>query len=94
MLAYFIALPIFFECHARQHQHENGEENSDELVYAIVTPDCEICDLYYSQVGFIDVSFSQSIDHSLEIICAVDLKNQPKPTQAFSSLRGPPFVFA
>ena len=87
LLAYFIALPLLFGLHAKDHQHSNLEAHSGETE---LTSECSLCDLYHTQTAVEVIQlqvrkanfFTEVEKHYCEVLVCT--------SAATNFLRGPP----
>ena len=91
LLAYFIALPILFGCHALLHQHSDGS-GKDYSVEVIQMTDCLVCDLYHNQDAFITFSNYQSTTFIAGEVTLQGISNPSVSTPETLHIRGPPLV--
>ena len=88
----FIALPLLHGYHVLQHEHECNREISEGSEEGQLTADCEVCDLYYSQIATVEKSYFYHaciVFIGSQTIFADDI-DQADSTLSF--LRGPPIV--
>ncbi len=58
LTAYFIMLPALFGYHTVQHQHGENTDHGDGYEITKPASNCDLCDLYHSQVGIVDSATS------------------------------------
>ena len=87
VVAYFVALPLLFGLHAKDHQHSNLEAHSDETE---LRSECSLCDLYHTQTAVEAIQlqvrkanfFTEVEKHYCEVLVCT--------SAATNFLRGPP----